>query len=434
MGGRVVTGRLNNNLGRYGLDDNYHTNGYFNLTVLLADECELHEFGEPLTDEALSGCDILLIVNPDYQAYEPHPGPGFEAPEIGAIHEFVRRGGSVLLMVNSFLPADDSYVWKENYNLADVDRILEPFGIAGGNHISGNEETCEIAGDDPIFGSVGPVEYGHGGQVHLTPVAGVRHRVHFSRNGRAYCVSALAGRGTVVVLADAGFMSNGLVTVPWASNFAATRNLFRSLRPGWIDGQHTGFRSLDFRCVGYPHEGKPARDDFVALNPDAHWQSMYNYHYLTQERVARIGIGEAELPADPLAVASGRQRSIPMSLLGCELFKSPLAAEFPLTLIRSSHHSGLWQITAVGSAPLPQAPLADSCTTRLRAFESVVVEGGMQSLLWDFAVTDEGRLLNSRLKLFAEPAWKVVPGASQSLTLGRTWTLAPIAGRRESGD
>ena len=147
----TVTGKFVNNLGRYGLSDNYHTNGYFNLLPILNDRCVFEESWSPITYEVLSKCDILLIANPDYQLYYPPiPGPRFEDAEIKAIHDFVARGGSLILMINSYLPSDESYMWKENYNIDDANKILEPYGIRGGHHISGNSELCDITENDNI--------------------------------------------------------------------------------------------------------------------------------------------------------------------------------------------------------------------------------------------------------------------------------------------
>src|SRR5262245_7465154 len=112
VGDRAVTGFYHNNLGPYGLQDNYPTTGYFHLHYVLRERCILQEHHAPITAEALVGCDTLVIVNPDYAGYPGH-GPAFDDREIAAVHAFVARGGGLLAMVNSFLPVEGDYLWKE---------------------------------------------------------------------------------------------------------------------------------------------------------------------------------------------------------------------------------------------------------------------------------------------------------------------------------
>ena len=318
LGDRAVMGQFATNIGRYALDDNYHTNGYFVLGTTLADWCAVRQHHGPLTAEALAGCDILVLVNPDYEGYPGH-GPPFDRREIAAIHEFVARGGSLLLMLNSYLPVEGDYLWKENYDIGAANEILAPYGLAGGNHVSGDAEVCEVAADDPIFGDVGAVTYGHGGQLLLTPTPGVEHRVHFGNGGRVYCASARTAEGTVLVLADAGLISSGLATLPNRGNGLAARRMFRSLRPAWLqDGWAPAYDVIDLHAVGYPHEGALGPAPFRALNPAAELQPAYNFHYLSAER--RSTDGGASIAADAMDVAQTRVELVAVDLLGCELF------------------------------------------------------------------------------------------------------------------
>jgi hypothetical protein len=422
----VVTGNLANNLGRYGLDDNHHTNGYFNLQSILADQCLLQSHLQPITAECLAACDVLVIVNPDYPGYPGHTPP-YDDREIAAIHGFVARGGGLLLMINSFLPEEGAYLWKENYDIEAVNRILLPYGLAGGHHVSGNSEICHIAADDPVFGGLGPVEYGHGGQIHVTPVPGTTHRSHFGNQGRHYCVSARTPGGTVFVLADAGFMSNGLVTVPWADNLAFVQRMFLALRPAWLESEGPStYEVTDLELVAYPHEARLDQTHFKELNPSCTPEPAHNYHYISQERRAWLEADRLTLPADLLAVAQGREARVALSLLSCELFGSALTLDIPLTVVGAVPNGALLDVHVVGHAALPHVSLANACRTRIPAFAREIVQGGMQSLRWHFRLNQKnGRLTYSRMKLFAEPAWKDDRGTERCVNLGRTQLIAP---------
>lgn len=426
IGGQVVTGKMHNNLGRYGLEDNYHTNGYFNLTYILADQCHLREHFAPITSEVLGSCDILVVVNPDYPGYPGH-APPFEEPEIAAIHDYVARGGGLLLMINSFLPEDTEYLWKENYDLEAANRILQPYGLAGGHHVSQDSEICPIAGDDLDFGDLGAVEYGHGGQIHITPVPGVSQRVHFGNGGKHYCVSARGQGGLVVALADAGFMSNGLVTAPWAANLAFTQRLFRALAPHWLSEDWTPVYSLsEFRTVAYPHAAGLGPEQFKQLNPCLEPQEAYNYHYLYRHTQVEIAGIPAGTPVDALRLAEAGCASAVVDLLSCELEGSGCKIEIPIEVVASTVHGDWWDVEVVGAAALPRVSLAACCRKQLPAFAEAVIRGGVQSLKWRYRIDRRAnRLMHSVAKSFAEPAWLDGSGSVACVNLAWTQVISP---------
>lgn len=428
----TVTGKFSNNLGRYGLDDSYHTNGYFNLQPILGKEFELVEYYSPLTAESLVPFDMVVIINPDYQQYSPpQPGPAFDPREIGAIHDFVARGGTLIMMINSYLPAEDDYMWKENYNIEDVNKILEPFGVVGGNHISGHSEVCEIQPDDPLFGGIDRVEYGHGGQLFLQKPAldDVKHHIHFGNDNRIYCVSARTKSARVFVMADAGFMSNGLVTVPWAKNREATERIFLKLRPDWlIKDDPYRYESSCLRVAAYPHESRLTKEHFMALNPSAELSELYNYHYVTDTKKEMLDEDSCDLPADPMSVINDRVASVEVELLCAQLAGSVDKITINVWKQHQSIDGDLARVCLMGMAGLPQQSLAAACRNKLPAFEMEEVQGGVQTLRWEFAFNlKKGVLKWSCLKLFSEPAWIDDNGAERSVNFSLTRTLSPAS-------
>src|SRR5688500_18425252 len=114
IGADIAVGGYQTNVGRYTPGDVYHPNGLAALeTDLAAQGCEVRVLIEPFSDAALFDADILIAANPDYPLYDGSSPHRWTPRDVDALLAFARRGGGVLLLVNSFLSRPD--FWEENF-------------------------------------------------------------------------------------------------------------------------------------------------------------------------------------------------------------------------------------------------------------------------------------------------------------------------------
>ncbi len=121
LGNHLVTGSYQNQFGRYAWDDFSHTNSFDPLFQTLENEFALEIRQEPFTTKALSGTDIVVIMNP-----QSIGAPKISDTEIEVLTDFVGSGGSLLVMLNSAT----TIRLHETFEREQTGKLFQEFGIA----------------------------------------------------------------------------------------------------------------------------------------------------------------------------------------------------------------------------------------------------------------------------------------------------------------
>ena len=152
LGNHLVTGSYRNQFGRYAWDDFSHTNSFDPLFQILEKEFALEIRQEPFTTKALSGTDIVVIMNP-----QPVGAPKLSDTEIGVLTDFVGSGGSLLVMLNSATTVR----LHESFEREQTGKLLQEFGIAW-DEVCTHYVDIEIGNYHPYFYDMDYFHYGAG--------------------------------------------------------------------------------------------------------------------------------------------------------------------------------------------------------------------------------------------------------------------------------
>ncbi|HRI82139.1 MAG TPA: hypothetical protein PLF88_06865 [Opitutaceae bacterium] len=295
----ISTGGYRTNVGRYSPFDVYHPNG---CAMLLSDllptgDCKLSL--APLSEASLAEADILVLLNPDYPMYGGATPHRLDAPDLEALHGFLRRGGSAILVVNSFLSRSD--FWEENFDLERIAPLFERLGLQWDhNHMSDENRIL------PASGGPFTVGYGQGGRVFgaRLPV-GAQPLLSFGKDVFGFVLPV--GAGKLAVVGDAGLASNGLYHFPGFENAAFLRKLFSDMAPAWASGPAKGFERLEFGHLSCATSAQGISEDmFKALRPAAKFAVDHHYRHLTHEgrpEFCSPAEADAHLPVTPAAAA-----------------------------------------------------------------------------------------------------------------------------------
>jgi hypothetical protein len=179
----------------------------------LQEQFEVRANQTPLTEASLAGVNVILIANPSDQAVGNHPPPHhFTGADIEVLTTYVRNGGGLIIMGN-----------QENHNLEveDTNKLLSGFGLAFTNLYT-DVKRLIVPRDSPIIGGLSWAFY-TGNLLELKPSHPARPRalvmndlsqkpLNGSRDqpGALLAVAEL-GRGRVVVVTDAGWITNDVL-------------------------------------------------------------------------------------------------------------------------------------------------------------------------------------------------------------------------------
>ena len=176
----------------------------------LSQEFEVRIHDQPLTRETLQGIKVVLIANPSDRAVGTNPPPHhFKDADITALEIFVSGGGGLIVLGN-----------QENHNLEieDTNRLLARFGLQFTN-VYTDAKQLVLSIRVPLFGGLKWAYY-TGNQVQFLPGHPARPQALMSndlsqkplagtRDARgALMGSAEPGRGRVVVVTDAGWLTD----------------------------------------------------------------------------------------------------------------------------------------------------------------------------------------------------------------------------------
>jgi hypothetical protein len=329
----IFTGGYRTNYGRYSPFDVYHPNGASMLHSDLQADFDVKLLNQPLSEMTLADADILLLPNPDYPLYEGSSPYRLDAPDVEALINFLNRGGSAILMINSFLSRGD--FWEENFDFERVAPLLERFGVRWDHNFMSDDSNILPARHGDLT-----VGYGQGGRVLGGKLpAGAEPLLTFE--GEMFGFVVKKGKGKLAVVGDAGLVSNGLYHFPGFDNAAFLAKLFRDMSPAWAAGAAQAFEQFAFGHVSCAtSEHGISEKLFRALRPQARFEVDHHYRHLTHEEPAvTVSAQEAaeRLPVS-LEAAAGR-KTVVARLSFVNVCAGRETAALEMTLNVSARHS-----------------------------------------------------------------------------------------------
>ena len=268
----ISVGGYRINVGRYSPYDVYHPNGASMLISDLVASYDVAWSMEPFSDMSLASADLLVIPNPDYPLYEGASAFRIDAQDIDALLAYLERGGSVLMLVNSFLSRSD--FWEENFDIERVGAFFRKVGITWDPDYMSDDAQILPAKSGPFT-----VGYGQGGRV----LGGLPEDAEelLSWNGETYGFIKPVGKGKLAVIGDAGLVSNGLYGFPTFDNRAFIGDLIGRLMPSFTPGR---FDKLTYGSVSCATNKDGISEElFRSLRPDAEFQIDHHYRHLVWE-------------------------------------------------------------------------------------------------------------------------------------------------------
>lgn len=269
VGGYVI------NSGRYSPYDVYHPNGISMLISDLAAAYNVSYSNEPFSEMSLCSADILIVPNPDYPGYEGAAAYRLDHYDVDALMSFLERGGSVLMLVNSFLQYSD--FWEENFDYERVSPYFRRLGVRWDpDYMSDPDEIL------PSKSGTFTVGYGQGGRV--DGVLPEDAQALLSWNGETFGFIKKVGKGTAAVIGDAGLISNGLYGFPTFDNRAFINDLMAKLAPNF-GAERKSFEKFSYGCLSCAtHDNGISEPLFRSLIADAEFEVDHHYRHLVWEQ------------------------------------------------------------------------------------------------------------------------------------------------------
>jgi hypothetical protein len=354
LGDQIAVGGYAVNFGRYTPGDCFHPNGLAFLHADLAREHELALLRAPYSDASLFDADILLITNPDYPLYDGASAYRWTPKDVDALLRFVERGGGVLLLVNSFLSRPD--FWEENFDYERVSLLFDKLGVRWDPNYMSDDDNIEPAQAGPYR-----IGYGQGGRVWKAELPPNCEPL-LTYEGNIYGFQTRIGAGTLVVLGDAGMISNGLVCFPGFENAAFFNELFRTLAPTW--GEH--WDSLRHGHLSAAPSATGLNEEILkALHPEAEWTVDHHYRHLTWTREARNGVDNgiwSAAPVDVAGLAEARAAVAPLRWLSLDGQVDGPEVEVALT-VETTRRRDSTDLHAIGRVQTAELCWSDLCRT-----------------------------------------------------------------------
>jgi hypothetical protein len=426
--GSLIAGAFAQNTGRYMPHDLAHPNGLSHLAAALAaDGHELRLLTEPYTDASLADADIVLSANPDYPVYPSSSPHRWTPAAVDSLERFVRRGGGLLLLVNSFLSRPD--VWEENFDLERVSLLFDRVGLHWDANYMSSADIIE-----PATGLGRTIGYGQGGRVRGDLPAGMEPVLTYQ--GMTYGVRTKLDAGSIVVLGDAGLASNGLVSFPGYENLTFVLELVEAMRPAWERGWQGPWTTTRSGSVSMA----PARSVeplFRALRPAATWSETFHYRHLTWDARETVPTLETVLADAPVRLDLIHAGSFTAEVALQRLDSDVPGPKHPIAFAgRRVLNGDVTDVHVLGRADLTGAVWADVCGqsgwigrgTNLERISVVVdqrvtfVAGELRSARWQ-----SGQLIYARTTEAAHYGYEIVV-SSERFVVAPT-TVVPTSSR-----
>ncbi len=214
VGDIIRTGGYADNLGRYAINDFHHTNSFDPLAQTLEKSYALAVHRAPLTADHLRGADIVVLFTPDSKQLNPKT-PLITEQEIDDLDAFVKGGGSLLLMVNSYHPT-------ERMDQVQMRKLFRRFGLDW-NQDDTKYTDIAVGPLHPWFYDIDVFHYGAGCTLAVLP--GADAEVMFTVVGDVGnekvkgpgIVRVRHGKGKAIAVGDTGSWT-GNMSRPWTDN------------------------------------------------------------------------------------------------------------------------------------------------------------------------------------------------------------------------
>jgi len=256
IGNLMVTGDWATNLGRYGINDFHHPNGFDSPIQALEEEFALVLHEKPFTAETLAGADIVWIFTPDSKELSPD-AILISDQEIDALESFVRAGGSLVLMVNS-------HHKTEKFDHVQFKKLFRRFGLDW-NKDDTKYVDIRVGPSHPYFYDIDIFHYGAGCTLEYLP-SDLKRRTLLHVHGdvgdehvQGPGISLVrCGEGKVMACGDTGSWGGNMCR-PWAENHRFLVQMFRWAKrdtgirpPAYRPGQQFKYRMTTARAVVMP--------------------------------------------------------------------------------------------------------------------------------------------------------------------------------------
>lgn len=304
----ISVGGYITNFGRYTPYDLYHPNGSSMLYSDLVADYDVQLSNQPFSEVTLCGTDLLIIPNPDYPMYEGASPYRMDHYDVDALMNYLKRGGKVVMLVNSFLRHSD--FWEENFDYERVDPFFEKLGLKWDpDYMSDDNEILPAKSGDFIVG------YGQGGRVLNNELPdGAQALIRWDKEINGFVKKV--GKGTIAVIGDAGVVSNGLYGFPTFDNRGFILDLIHTLLP-----KETA-APAKFEKMTYSHLSTAPSEDgipeklFMGLNTDAEYKRDHHYRHLVWETAGEeIDASDVELPFDLKELEGAEEITVELPLV-----------------------------------------------------------------------------------------------------------------------
>lgn len=317
------------NYGRYSPYDMYHPNGASMLISDLAAEYDIRYSNQPFSEVALCDADILIIPNPDYPLYEGASPYRIDEPDIDALMSFMARGGSVLMLINSFYPKSD--FWEENFDIERVNPFLERLGLQWDPNFMSDDNRIL-----PAMSGKYCVGYGQGGRVKNAALPSDASSLLKFEDCEFGFVKKV-GAGKIALIGDAGLISNGLYGFPTFDNKAFLLNLIDSLKPSFAQKTPETFEKVCYGSTSCaPNEEGITDALFKTLKKDATYKVDHHYRHLlweTEGIAVSAKSAEAELPFALADLEGKKTILVPISLIPVQDGKTTKTIDMELNVV-----------------------------------------------------------------------------------------------------
>ncbi|MEA3479992.1 MAG: hypothetical protein U9R60_17555, partial [Bacteroidota bacterium] len=240
IGSLVVTGSYGTRMGRYGINDFPHVNSFDPVMRALEDEFALIMHKEAFTKQNLEKADIVFMYMPDLPDIESKI-PIISDAEIESLDIFVKRGGSLILMVNAFDTASTKLSLPIQFR-----KLFNQFGIDW-NENNTSYVDIVVGSEHPYFYDIDVLHYGGGCTFkYLDSAKDIKTLLYVHGDfgneeiEGSGIVLARHGKGKVLGVGDTGSWTANM-SRPWAQNESFLVQFFRLVK------KDTGIRPAQFK-------------------------------------------------------------------------------------------------------------------------------------------------------------------------------------------
>lgn len=270
VGSYLVTGNYEDAVGRYGWDDFVHSNTFDPVFIALEKEYIISMSRQPFSKRLLSQTDAVVIMNPDNPRLLPS-AKLISDEEISFLQQFVKDGGSLMVMVNSGGAARAS----ESFESVQLRKLVRSFGLDWNDDDTNYSDNFLTQGH-PYFYDVLNFHYGAGCTLQILPEANQPEVLLNVSSQPEYTdrdvkgpgiVMVRSGKGKFILVGDVGTWTANMAR-PWAENERILKQLFRYLKPNRqvVPFQLATGKSLEYEVTAVGLQGIPVANSLSQID------------------------------------------------------------------------------------------------------------------------------------------------------------------------